>query len=390
MNLSANSKSMMNYEEILELLSEKVHGQSDVTWEELSIELGISPTSLRKMCGGAYGGVAVYNYLKDISLSSKAYASDEQIERFEKAKEEAQKERYKLYDQRREWNKVIREEARFEHLKEVMLDAIDGLDPIQFVENNEQKNHGVEAALLVSDLHLGLIIDTPLNYYDISVAKDRLVQLANKTIKYCKIHNVTKLNVCLCGDLISGVIQQSARCDQEEDTVSQLMTVCELITQMMSFFKNKLPEVVLYSTFGNHARVISNKKESTNRENFERLVPFYLKARIPQLKIVDSHGVDYLEANIGGLKTIITHGDKDSWNNADVNFARLLGYVPQQIFLGHVHDFHNVDLNGCDVVVNGCIDGSDEYAMSLRKNAPPHQVLRIYDDDICTYKIMLD
>lgn len=390
MNLSANSKSMMNYEEILELLSEKVHGQSDVTWEELGIELGVSPTSLRKMCGGAYGGVAVYNYLKDMSLSSKAYASDEQIERFEKAKEEAQKERYKLYDQRREWNKVIREEARFEHLKEVMLEAIDGLDPIQFVENNKQKNHGVEAALLVSDLHLGLIIDTPLNYYDISVAKDRLVQLANKTVKYCKVHNVTKLNVCLCGDLISGVIQQSARCDQEEDTVSQLMTVCELITQMMSFFENKLPEVVLYSTFGNHARVISNKKESTNRENFERLVPFYLKARIPQLKIVDSHGVDYLEANIGGLKTIITHGDKDSWNNADVNFARLLGYVPQQIFLGHVHDFHNVDLNGCDVVVNGCIDGSDEYAMSLRKNAPPHQVLRIYDDDICTYKIMLE
>lgn len=390
MSLSANSKPMMNYEDILELLSEKVHGQSEVTWEDLGTELGISPTSLRKMCGGAYGGVAVYDYLKDMKLPKSSYASDEQIERFEKAKEEAQKERYKLYDQRREWNKIVREEARFEHLKEVMLEAIDGLEPIGFETQNTKDNDGIEAALLVSDLHLGLVIDTPLNYYDISVAKDRLLQLANKAVKYCRLHNVKKLNVCLLGDLISGLIQQSARCDQEEDSVSQLMTVCELLTQMIAFLQSKVQEVILYSTFGNHARAIANKKESTNRENFERLVPFYLKARIPQLKIVDSHGVDYLEANIGGLKTVITHGDKDSWNNADVNFARLLGYVPQQIFLGHVHDFHNVDLNGCDVVVNGCIDGSDEYAMSLRKNAPPHQVLRIYDDDICTYKIMLE
>lgn len=378
----------MEYQDLLDTLLEKSNGENDLTYEEIcdSFGLSISPTTLRKSWNSICGGRAVYQYLTD--KMDNPTETEEEIRRLQDIKRDLVKERTRLQDQRRIVNKDIREEARFENLKDAMLDAIGELEPIVW-NDVEFKNEGKEAALLFSDIHYGLKIDTPLNYFDAEVCKERIAKLCEKTIKYCRLHNVTKLNVCMLGDFINGLIQQSSRVDQEEDCISQLMGFCEIATQMLNELNNNIDEVVVYSTFGNHERNVANKKESVNRENFGRLVPFYLKARLPQLKIVDSHGVDYIEAIIGGKKTVMTHGDKDTVDSCSVNFTRILGYMPEQVFLGHTHDFCNVDKDGVDVVVNGCVDGQDEYALTLRRNSKPHQVLRIYDDDVATYKIDL-
>lgn len=378
----------MEYQDLLDTLLEKSNGENDLTYEEICENFGltISPTTLRKSWNSICGGRAVYQYLTD--KMDNPTETEEEIRRLQDIKRDLVKERTRLQDQRRIVNKDIREEARFENLKDAMLDAIGELEPIVW-NDVEFKNDGKEAALLFSDVHYGLKIDTPLNYFDTEVCKERIAKLCEKTIKYCRLHNVTKLNVCMLGDFINGLIQQSSRVDQEEDCVAQLMEFCEIATQMLNELYKNIDEIVVYSTFGNHCRCIANKKESVNRENFGRLVPFYLKARLPQLKIIDSHGVDYIEATIGGKKTVMTHGDKDTADNCSVNFTRILGYMPEQVFLGHTHDFCNVDKDGVDVVVNGCIDGQDEYALTLRRNSKPHQVLRIYDDDVATYKIDL-
>lgn len=378
----------MEYQDLLDTLLEKSNGENDLTYEEIcdNFGLSISPTTLRKSWNSVCGGRAVYQYLTD--KMDNPTETEEEIRRLQEIKRDLVKERTRLQDQRRIVNKDIREEARFENLKDAMLDAIGELEPIVW-NDVEFKNDGKEAALLFSDVHYGLKIDTPLNYFDVEVCKERIAKLCEKTIKYCRLHNVTKLNVCMLGDFINGLIQQSSRVDQEEDCISQLMSFCEIATQMLNELNKNIGEVVVYSTFGNHSRIIANKKESVNRENFGRLVPFYLKARLPQLKIIDSHGVDYIEATIGGKKTVMTHGDKDTVDNCFVNFTRILGYMPEQVFLGHTHDFCNVDKDGVDVVVNGCVDGQDEYALTLRRNSKPHQVLRIYDDDVATYKIDL-
>lgn len=378
----------MEYQDLLDTLLEKSNGENDLTYEEIcdNFGLSISPTTLRKSWNSVCGGRAVYQYLTD--KMDNLTETEEEIRRLQDIKRDLVKERIRLQDQRRIVNKDIREEARFENLKDAMLDAIGELEPIVW-NDVDYKNNGKEAALLFSDIHYGLKIDTPLNYFDAEVCKERIAKLCEKTIKYCRLHNVTKLNVCMLGDFINGLIQQSSRVDQEEDCISQLMSFCEIVTQMLNELNKNIDEVVVYSTFGNHSRLIVNKKESVNRENFGRLVPFYLKARLPQLKIVDSHSVDYIEATIGGKKTVMTHGDKDTVDNCSVNFTRILGYMPEQIFLGHTHDFCNVDKDGVDVVINGCVDGQDEYALTLRRNSKPHQVLRIYDDDVATYKIDL-
>jgi hypothetical protein len=48
-----------------------------------------------------------------------------------------------------------------------------------------------------------------------------------------------------------------------------------------------------------------------------------------------------------------------------------------------------IEENDITVVVNGSIVGTDDYAVSIRKNTKPCQVLRVYDRDISTYTIKL-
>lgn len=381
----------MTYDEKLEILYDAVeNGVSRDEWEDLVDELGleIHPDSLRKAFNCTeFSGFRVMQHYKDKITGE--YCSDDEIKKIEDAKWELYKERTRMQDSRRELNKSYREEARFENLKEVLLERIENLPKVKF-HNQIKSKTGLEGALLFSDVHLGLTINTPLNFYNVDIAKERISQMVEKTIYYCEKNNVTKLNICVLGDCISGLIHNSIRVEQEEDTVTQIMDFSEILVCVVEELQKHIADLVVYSTWGNHDRIISNKRDSLNIENLSRIVPFYLKARIPELKVIDSHGSDYIEATIGNMKTVMSHGDKDSVSSAVNNFVRLLGYVPEQIFLGHTHEY--VDKCDCDtqITVNGCVDGSDEYAVSIRKSSKPHQVLKIYDVDTVTIKLDLD
>lgn len=85
------------YLQDLQLISDKVNSISSYSWEELAQELTYqySSETLRKAASTQYGGISVYEYF----MSHKSeYASDEQIEKFEKLKDELYKERVKLQD----------------------------------------------------------------------------------------------------------------------------------------------------------------------------------------------------------------------------------------------------------------------------------------------------
>ena len=130
------------------------------------------------------------------------YSSDDVIKLIESQRDELYKERVKLQDQRREYNKNLREEARWENLKETFLDLIMSKPQIEFKKDliTDFNNEGV---LLCSDWHIGLKIENTKNYFDLEVATERVEQLTNKTINYCKLNKVKKLNVLLLGYFIS-------------------------------------------------------------------------------------------------------------------------------------------------------------------------------------------
>lgn len=374
----------------LKILCDKVEETLDESWEDIKQTLGFngSKDTLRKSWSAApYGGYYVYQYLKDKQLNS---STNDEIERIKKAQEEEYKERCRLQDQRREYNKILREQARFEHLTDLMLDKMESL-PYKELDISDIRfnTEGKSATLLLSDWHKGLVIDNIFNKYDNTICEQRVANLTSKTLAYCKQHGVNKLYMLLGGDFISGIIQVTARINQEEDVIEQTLDVAEILCQMIECFVTKGIQVEVVSTFGNHARVIADKKQSLNRENFERLIPKYIKKRCPYVVVRDSEGEDFIEFKVDGQNCVLAHGDADSPLNALGNFVRLLGYVPNRIYLGHTHSLKDYDDCDTEIIVNGSLCGSDDYAIKLRKNTKPHQILQIFDNDVCHYKIMV-
>ena len=380
-----------SYEDELQLLADKVEGIDDKSWEEMVDELGLSihPDSLRKSFNaGRYSGYAVYKHFTE-KFENK-YCSSEEIERLEELKREIYKEKIKLSDTRREYRRHLTNEARYENLVDTLKSEIKDLETLPLHCNKVNYNTNVSGALLISDIHYGNTTDNVLNYYNTDVAKERIQQLLDKTIYYCSLHRVQTLYINLLGDLIAGSIHTGVRIEQEEDVISQIINISEILSNFISEISKYVTNVKVVCIQGNHGRTMSNLKENLNQENYERLIYEYIKLRLPNLSMVNNGFEDWATYEIDNRKIFVEHGDKTKIEQIKQKAINLLGYVPDDIFVGHYHRMEMIDDNNTDVIINGSILSTDSYAMNHRLTAKPHQVLRIYNqDDVCTYKLNL-
>lgn len=381
---------MSDYGKNLEVLIDKVEGVNDLSWADLCDMMGLDvhPDSLRKAFYNTdYSGYYVAKYLMEKNASE---LTDEMMDRLQDKKNEEYKERVRLQDARREYNKTLREEARFENLVEVMQDSIRDLPELRISYSDIATQNHAKAALLLSDIHYGALIDNVLNLYNTDVCRERMETLLNKTIKYCTVHGVGELYVNLCGDLVSGNIRVTSRVEQEEDIITQTMEVAELLSQFLMKLSEHAIDVIVVCVQGNHSRVTADINQSLNPENFERIVFDYIHTRLPELKMIRNGLEDWVAYKIGERKIYVEHGDKSAISSAKENATNLLGYAPDDIFFGHFHHMEISDKCGTDVVVNGSVMGADSYAVKCRLNTKPYQVLRVYNgEDVCTYKLML-
>lgn len=313
------------------------------------------------------------------------------IEELESLKDEIYKERCKLSDANREKNKYLREQSRTEVIIEEMKYLIDNMKPFDYHKCYYHYGTNLEASVLLSDLHYGLTVDNTVNFYDETVCEERLNQLRDKVIERCKIHKVDKLNVCILGDDISGLIHFSTIAENNRDIITQCIEVSELLSNFAMQLREEIPEIKVYTTYGNHARGWQNKSNGSNKENYERIVAEFLKLRLKPygIKVVDSGWEDFIVTTIAGKKIVMTHGDKDSLTQASANFAKLLGERVDEIYMGHLHAHKEFDDCNTQIVINGSLVSTDDYALSLRKHTDAVQLLRIYGEDVCCYRLKL-
>lgn len=377
------------YLQDLQLISDKTNSVSDSSWDELSQELQYqySPETLRKAAATQYGGVAVYEYFMN---HQPEYASDEKIEQFEKIKDELYKERVRLQDANREKRNELKNDARYENLVEVLKEKIDLLEPVQKHISSYQYNGNNNAVAILSDIHFGMTIDNVFELYNVEIATQRLMQWKDKVIRYCRQNLINTLYIGLAGDATSGLIHLGQRVSQEEDVIDQIISISEILSDIIIEIAAEVNCLKLYGVVGNHCRVVANKNDSIPSENFERLMYEYIKLRTGY-QVIQNGKEDFVEFEISGKKCVMAHGDADSIQNAKEHFSDILHYVPDYIFLGHVHHLSIEDDNSCMVVVNGSVMGSDEYIARLRKNTHPYQMLLIFmDGDELIHKINLD
>ena len=375
-------------QEELDYLIEFVENEETNDWNRAKTDLksDYHCDTIRKSFGvGKFGGYSVYKFMQD--KIEQGFLADEEMIRLEKLREKEFKERVKLQDANREKRKVLRDFSRIETIQEYIELKLDEREPQPFKGCSYKIKNGNEASLLVSDLHAGATVDSIFNYYDLDVLRERMDELASKTISFCKRDNVDLLHANFLGDFITGIIHGSTIAQAQEDVIDQILDASDIIVEFIKVLRKEIPCIKTYFVYGNHGRTSPNKSDRAYKENFERLIASIVRKdlRKTDIKVIDGGYEDFVTYKLRDGKLIVsTHGTNDSPDMANKNFTKLLGEDVYCVQMGHLHDVRE----GKGTTVNGSIMGSDDYSISHRWNSKPTQVLKVYyGDDEATYKL---
>lgn len=290
---------------------------------------------------------------------------------------------------------TLRDEARLEVFKEELKECVNNLAPLPLITLYESKKClNNEMVLGFSDLHLGACVNNSYNQFDYDIAVKRVNTLVNKVITYCRENDVKRLTFLNMGDLISGNIHLTIRLNNTLDLVEQIIKASELVAQALNQLQSACPEIIYKSVVDNHSRATPNKNEHIEKENFNKIIDWYVEERLKNTKIKFPH--DNIDIGVGrvellnGQKLLFSHGHQDSKSSVFQNMVGLTNEIPDYIFLAHYHNGAEHTFQNCKVYVNGSIIGTDDYAYSRRLFSKPEQKALIFKgNDIIDINIRL-
>lgn len=313
---------------------------------------------------------------------------------FENFKEETEEIKRDLFIEKQQnrdilnsYRRGLRDESRLKTFKESIEDVIDSkmgaLPEITPIKTNYSTTDA-EAILLFSDLHIGVEVNNFYNVYNIDIAGKRLEKLAEDTIQYCRLFKVKRLNIVDLGDAIQGLIHISARLEQQDDTVTQIIIASEMIARFLNSLTKKGFEITYRSCSDNHSRAVANLTEHIEKDNFNRIIRRYLETRLKDtdIKFIDDN-IDYSIGKFDccGKKIMFVHGHLDSVNKMFQNMVGATKEFIDYILLGHYHCPKQKVMQDAFVIINGSIVGTDQYALSKRLFTTPSQKLLVLDKD---------
>ena len=330
---------------------------------------------------------------------SKFVDGDAQLNEIKVQMRELAKEKQKLSDERVEFNRLIREQARRESyedlIKRVILEETKPIDIC--VDYSERKIVISDNDVLChfTDLHTGVEIENFKNLFNQEVLANRVRQYTEEVIKVKNRHNSENLYIVI-GEIVSGIIHNTLRIQNNMDLMEQFKYACDLISAMLIKLSKHFNTVNVYNNLANHSRISPKKEDSLQGENMDILLPFYLTARLQNIDniYINENKVcnDVAIFNIRGNYVMSSHGDKDSPSSVVQNWTMLFGIKPSLVLLGHRHTNGLSTVFDTKVIETGCVCGTDSYALSIRKANKPEQTISVVDNNglVCIYDIKLD
>ena len=323
----------------------------------------------------------------------KCLDSSEILTKYEEKRIEFEKAKIKLSDQRNEYNRSIREVARFEELKEIISNNVKNLQPYYKEYTLLDYNDSDDIFVALDDIHFGSNINNNWNIYNSDIAKKRLdLYLANiKDIK--NTHNPRNCYVCSNGDLISGNIHFNIQVSNKENVVEQIIGVSELISWFLSELCNIFDNVYFSVVPGNHSR-LGDKDKSPKNERLDDLIPWYIKARLSNFENIHviENDVDstFNIVNIKGLNYLNVHGDLDSFSGVE----KIISMINVPIYCVHFGHLHHNAMNCIQrykLIMSGSLQGMDDFCIQRRIFGKAQQMVCICNEKgiKCYYDIDL-
>lgn len=306
------------------------------------------------------------------------------------------KEKIKLSDARVEYNRLIRQEARKESYADMVKRIIcENVEPINIPVHYTLFNSSTDLLCHLTDVHCGIEIHNWKNDFDEDILKKRIEKFTSDILDIRGMHESENCYLVI-GEILSGIIHNNLRLQNNMDLMEQFKYVSELISAMLTRLANHFNHIYVYTTPGNHSRISPKKEDGLDGENMDVLLPFYLKARMQNFENI-TIGNNNIEPeiamfNIRGNNVFAAHGHKDSPSNVVQNFTMMFNVKPDIVLLGHRHTNAMETVYDTKVIQSGCVSGSDQFATSIRKVNRPEQTVSVIGDKglICLYDIQLD
>ena len=392
----------MTKEQLKDRIAELTKGGRRLSDAEV-LELGRAHKSLPKgerdwawlaaQMGWAGDGEVLRQKVKRLLRAERAAGGEAPSEAPSEASETAEdrtrallKERQRLRDERSEYARLVRDDARIEALKDSIAEAASKVAPLPAVlPSFGGEPLEAEAVALFSDLHIGVEMDDYCNKYDLGVAKERVAKWAAKVVGHCRRLGVKRLNVLNLGDLIQGLIHVTIRLQQQFDVATQVIEAGELLADALNAVQEAAPQVVYRSCTDNHSRMVADKTQAVEKENLGRIIDWYVKERLKGTSVIFKE--DNLTPDLGRFKlmngktAMFSHGHLDQKNRVFQNYVGATKEFVDYIFLGHYHAGEQKTFQHCTLFVNGSIVGPDQYARDNRMFGDPSQKLLVFDGD---------
>lgn len=337
-------------------------------------------------------------YRKDVAAAKRYFnagmftiSDDDYLAEIQKKTDELYKERRKLYDQRREYNKMLTLDARSEHLTEELTKAAHKMNeilPLSFREQWFKPNIHKEALLCFSDWHYGMVTDNIWNVYNTKICKERVQTLVAAAKDILAINNIDVLNIVLLGDSAHGALHTSCRVKSEEDTCDQLMHVSEIIAEAINELSTSVNHISVFSCYGNHLRSVQKKEDSIHSDNMEKIIPWWLQQRLQnntKVDIIESEFKEYTKLNILGHNIVCMHGDLEgSFKNIGITintiFSKRFGETIDYTVTGDKHHLEEFEQFGIESILVRSLCGTDDHANTRRLYSKAGQTLMIFND----------
>lgn len=383
---------------IMRLGTAKSEGLLNMTWEQLA---KVFNNNLRESgtewTESAYRKkyASMRKFGEEFGTGKAELNEDQMIE----LRRELEKEKVKLRDERNEYKRLIREEARKESYQEQFIRAIENAAKINCLDYDDCKKHDDQhtdsSAMIIPlyDLHAGIEIKNLWNVYDEDVLKMRLNHYLDRVFEIKDRHKCSAAYVCL-SELLSGIIHPTLRIQNNQDLIDQFLIVTDYVCDFLAELSYRFEYIHVYVAPGNHSRINAKKDQDLTHENMDNLLLPFLRAKMQNFGNISfyDNSVEQSMAvfSVYNINVCAVHGDKDTFENVADRINKFLRVRIDLIITGHKHTNQFKTDGDVKVVQSGCISGSDEYALNNRMRNRPEQAVCVITEEEgldCIYDI---
>lgn len=366
----------------------KDNGLIDMTWSELAdvFNKNLRENGVRYTESAYRKKYASMKHIKsELNLDD---CFDENAEELVALRRELEKEKVKVRDERNQYNKLIRDEARKEAYQEQFIRSIEtaaGNHRLRcmFTPKSTKYDSNTDMIISLTDLHAGIEIHNYWNDYDGDILRQRLNHYLDRIFEIQERHGCNTAYVVI-SEILSGIIHPTLRIENNQDLIDQFLMATDYICDFLSNLATYFTDVNVYVAPGNHSRINPKKEQDLAHENMDNLIIPFIKARLQDHKNIYCYQNSIEQSmamfTVQNLCVVGVHGDKDSPDKVVNNLWNMYHARVDIVLLGHRHTNAMLTYGDVKVVQSGCLCGTDPFAVDIRKSNRPEQAIIIVSE----------